>query len=144
MDPGGDGTVSKEKGGREEKKCVCMEVQREGTGLRSIDSSSGTFVFPSFFRKRGGYSLCPAVSSLSARYRESPCQRNDHRPLEEQSRWVEIKQEQTGREAEKREGMRKLRGIEWTGRRQGRKSKRAGRFRRLGGGEHRDDRKAGL
>lgn len=32
MDPEGDGTVSKEKGGREEKKCVCMEVQRrDGT-----------------------------------------------------------------------------------------------------------------
>lgn len=52
----------------------------EWTGPRSIDSSSGNFFFFLFFsfQEAGGLFFGLQLSFLSARYRESPCQQNDH------------------------------------------------------------------
>lgn len=97
------------------------------------------FSFSFLFRKRGGlfYFFFPLqLSFLSARNRESPCQQNDH-GKNDRDRPRLNRDRQRGRDGEggteNKEGMEKLRGIEWTGQRQGRQSKRAGRFRRLGG-----------
>ena len=94
-----------------------------------------SFSFSFLFRKRGvGLFFCPAVEFLICK--ESRIALPTERPREERSRQAEIKQRQTEREGwrgtENKEGMEKLRGIEWTGQRQGRQSKRAGRFRMLG------------